>query len=77
MTWGPVVEHTPLRSEPTDRADEHVPKDNLYTLYGYGNADWATYIRHRPSISGMVFFLDGAVVEYNNRVQPTAALSTT
>jgi hypothetical protein len=62
MTWGPVVKHTPLRSQPTDRVDEHVPKENLHTLYGYINADWDMDIRHRHYISCMVFFLAGAVV---------------
>jgi hypothetical protein len=33
-------------------------------------------IRHRRSISGMVFFLAGAVVAWKTRVQPTIALST-
>jgi hypothetical protein len=34
MTSGPVLKHTPLRSQPTDRLDEHVPTENLTTLYG-------------------------------------------
>jgi hypothetical protein len=76
MTSGPVLKHTPLRSQPTDRIDEHVPTENLTTLYGYSEADWAMDIRHRRSISGMVFFLAGAVVACKTRVQPTVALST-
>jgi hypothetical protein len=76
MTSGLVLKHTPLRSQPTDRIDEHVPTDNLTTLYGYSDADWDMDIRHRRSISGMVFFLDGAVVAWKTRVQPTVALST-
>jgi hypothetical protein len=77
MTSGPVLIHTPLRSQPTDRLDEHVPTENLTTLYGYSDADWALDIRHRRSISGMVFFIAGAVVACKTRVQPTVALSTT
>jgi hypothetical protein len=41
MTLGPVLKHTPLRSQPTDRLDEYVPTENLMTLYGYSDADWA------------------------------------
>jgi hypothetical protein len=66
----------PLRSQPTDRLDEHVPTENLTTLYGYSDSDWALDIRHRRSISGMVFFSAGAVVAWKTRVQPTVALST-
>jgi hypothetical protein len=76
MTSGPVLKHTPLRSQPTDRLDEHVPTENVTTLYGYSDADWAMDIRHRRYISGMVFFLAGAVVALKTRVQPTVALST-
>jgi hypothetical protein len=45
------------------------------TLYGYSDADWDIDIRHRRSISVMVFFLAGAVVAWKTRVQPTVALS--
>jgi hypothetical protein len=76
ITSGPVLKHTPLRSQPTDRLDEHVPTKNLVTLYGYSDADWDMDIRHRRSISGMVFFLAGAVVAWKTRVQPTVAMST-
>jgi hypothetical protein len=76
MTLGPVLKHTPLRSQPTERLDEHVPTENLTTLYGYSDADWAMYIRHRRSISGMVLFIAGAVVAWKTHVQPTVALST-
>jgi hypothetical protein len=75
LTWGTVVKHTPLRSQPTDRIDEHVPKENLQMLYGYSDADWVMIIRHRRSISGMVFFLAGDVVAWKTCVQPTFALS--
>jgi hypothetical protein len=75
MTSGPVLKHTPIRSQPTDRIDEHVPTENLTTLYGYSDADWAMDIRNRRSIYGMVFFLSGAVVAWKTRVQPKVALS--
>jgi hypothetical protein len=76
ITSGPVLKHKPIRSHPTDRIDEHVPTENLMTLYGYSDADWAMDIRHRCSISGIVFILTGAVVAWKPRVQPTFALST-
>jgi hypothetical protein len=62
LTWGPAVKHKPLSSQTTYRIDEHVRKEILQTLYGYGDANWAMDIRHRHSISGMVFFLAGAVI---------------
>jgi hypothetical protein len=68
LTWGPVVKHTHISSQPTDRIYEHVKKENLQTLYGYSDADWDIYIRHRRSISGMVFFLSGAVIAWKSCV---------
>jgi hypothetical protein len=76
LAWGAVLKHAHLRSQPTNRIDEHVPIENLKTLFGYSNADWAMDLRHRRSISGMVFFLSGAVVSWKTRVQPTVAMST-
>jgi hypothetical protein len=76
LTWGPFVKHKHLRSQPTDRIDEHIPKENLQTLYGYSDAEWDMHIRHRRSISGMAFFLSGAVIACKNRIQPTVAIST-
>jgi hypothetical protein len=76
LSWGPVLKHTPLHYQPTDRIEEHVPTENLMTLYVYSDADWAMDIRHRRFISGMVFFLSGFVVPWKTCVQPTVALST-
>jgi hypothetical protein len=75
--WGPVITHVPLRSQPMDRKEEHIPAENLTTLYGYSDSNWAMDIRHRRSISGMVLFLGGAVIAWKTRVQPTVSLSTT
>jgi hypothetical protein len=60
--WGPVITHVPLRSQPMDHKEERIPAENLTTLYGYSDSDWVMDIRHRRSISGMVFFLGGAVI---------------
>jgi hypothetical protein len=48
----------------------------LKTLYVYSGADWAMGIRNRRSISSMVLFIDGSVVAWKTRAQPTVALST-
>jgi hypothetical protein len=32
--WGPVITHVPLRSQPMDCNEEHIPSNNLTTLYG-------------------------------------------
>jgi hypothetical protein len=74
--WGPIITHVPLRSQPMDRKEEDIPTENITTLYGYSDSDWAMYIRHRRSISGMVFFLGGAVIAWKTRVQSTVSLST-
>jgi hypothetical protein len=76
LTWGPFAKHKPLLSQPTNTIDEHIPKENLQTLYGYSDADWAMDMRHRRSISGMMLFLDGAVITLETHIQPTVALST-
>jgi hypothetical protein len=74
--WGPVITHVPLRSQPMDRQEDHIPSENLTNLYGYSDSDWAMDIRHRQSISGMVFFLGGAVIAWKTRLQPIVSLST-
>jgi hypothetical protein len=71
-----IMKHTPLPSQLTDQAYEHVPKENLHTLYGYSDAAWAMDIRQCRSISGILFFLSGAVAAWKTCVQPTVALST-
>jgi hypothetical protein len=60
-----------------DCKEDHIPSENLTTLYGYSDSDWAMDIRHRRSISGMVFFLGGAVIAWKTRAQPTVSLGTT
>jgi hypothetical protein len=74
--WAPVITHVPLRSQPMDRKEEHIPSENLTTIYGYSDSDSAMESRHRRSISGMVFFLGGALIAWKTRVQPKVSLST-
>jgi hypothetical protein len=59
------------------RKEEHTPSENLTTLYGYSESDWAMDIRHHHSVSGAFFFLGGAVIAWKTRIQPTLSLSTT
>jgi hypothetical protein len=53
LNWGPLITHMPVCSQSADRIDEHVPKEDLQTLYGYSDADWDMDILHRRSISGI------------------------
>jgi hypothetical protein len=76
MNYGPIIKHAPLRSNPTYRVDEHITKEGMAVFFGYSGSNWSMDIRHRRSISGMVFFLAGAVVAWKTRVQPTVAQST-
>uniref|UniRef100_A0A7S1VQI3 Reverse transcriptase Ty1/copia-type domain-containing protein n=1 Tax=Grammatophora oceanica TaxID=210454 RepID=A0A7S1VQI3_9STRA len=46
-------------------------------LFGYLDSDWAMDIRHRRSISGIIFMLAGAAVSWKCRVQTTPATSST
>jgi hypothetical protein len=59
-----------------DRKEEHIPAETLTTLYRSSDSDWVVDIRHRRSISGIFFFLGGAVIAWKTRVQPTVYLST-
>jgi hypothetical protein len=45
-------------------------------FFWYSNGDWSMDIHQQFSISGMVFFLAGAVVVWKTRVQPMVALIT-
>ena len=47
-----------------------------FALYGYVDSDWAMDIRHRRSVSGIVYMMGGAAVAWKTRVQPTVSLST-
>ena len=54
-----------------------VEKYSPTALHGYVDSDWAADIRHRRSISGIVFKMAGAVIAWKCRVQPTVSLSST
>ena len=69
----------PLSSDPpADFHDLHPydPVLSQFTLYGYVDSDWAMDIRHRRSVTGIVYMLAGAAVAWKTRVQPTVSLST-
>lgn len=46
-------------------------------LTGYCDADWASDIDSRRSVTGYVFLYQGAAISWNSRKQPTVAGSTT
>jgi hypothetical protein len=68
----PLVSPNPEDGRHTDPAD--IPSTSLF---GYVDSDWASDIRHRRSVSGIAFFLAGAIVAYKTRVQPTRSTSRT
>jgi len=76
-TGGSPVTVPPRRSNPHDMADDHIlPLTDLDRLIGYSDSDWAMDIRHRRSITGIIFMLSGGAIAWKTRVQPTVSLST-
>ena len=72
----------PRLAAPADHSLSHndadaVGKYSQTALMGYVDSDWAADIRHRRSISGIVFKLAGAAIAWKCRVQPTVSLSST
>ena len=49
----------------------------LIKLHGFCDADWAGDINDRRSTTGCTFFIGGRAICWNNKRQPTIALSTT
>lgn len=47
------------------------------TIYGWADADWATELDDRHSITGNVFKFQGSVISWASKKQKTVALSTT
>jgi hypothetical protein len=47
------------------------------TAVAYGNSDWATCVKTRPSFSGICIQLAGGTIAYKTKFQPTVALSST
>jgi hypothetical protein len=66
------VDHC-LTHNVADAAEKYSPT----ALLGYVDSDWAADIRHRRSISGIVFKMAGAAIAWKCRVQPTVSLSST
>ena len=66
------VDH-PLTHDVSDAVEKYSPS----AVLGYVDSDWAADIRHRRSISGIVFKLAGAAIAWKCRVQPTVSLSST
>ena len=48
----------------------------LLTLEGYSNADWATYLDDRKSVSGICIFFGGNLVTWSSRKQRVIARSS-
>jgi hypothetical protein len=44
--WAPIITHEPLQPHPLDRKEEHIPTENITTLYEYGDSEWAMDIGH-------------------------------
>jgi hypothetical protein len=66
------VDH-PLTHDVSDAVEKYSPT----AILGYVDSDWAADIRHRRSISGIVFKLAGAAIAWKCRIQPTVSLSST
>jgi hypothetical protein len=67
----PADQH--LHHDVSDASERYSP----FSVFGYVDSDWANDIRHRRSISGIVFKLAGAAISWKCRVQPTISLSST
>jgi hypothetical protein len=63
----------PLSHDVSDATEKYIST----AVLGYVDSDWASDIRHRRSISGIVFKLAGAAIAWKCRVQPTVSLSST
>ncbi|PLW15082.1 hypothetical protein PCASD_21521 [Puccinia coronata f. sp. avenae] len=53
------------------------PSSNEVTLCGYADADWASCPESRRSVSGNLILLDGNVISWKSKKQPTLSLSST
>ena len=78
--WRPSTNpHLPNSPLPTLHPDNHDTTLPLSTEspMGYVDADWASDVSTRKSVSGASIFLAGAPVIYKSRTQPTVSLSST
>ena len=67
-----AVDH-PLPHDVSDAVEKYSPS----AVLGYVDSNWATDIRHRRSISGIVFKLAGAAIAWKCSIEPTVSLSST
>jgi hypothetical protein len=75
----PIVAPPARLTNPGDFDQDHnaTPVSNQGSvLFDYADTDWAMDIRHRRSISGIIFMLAGDAVSWKCRVQPTVSLSS-
>ena len=75
----PAVLPKMYSDETTQNELKEQPKlpNDLGTMFGYVDSDWAGDTSHRRSITGMAMMFGGAVVAYKSRIQRTIALSST
>jgi hypothetical protein len=71
----------PMLAAPADRHMFHDTSDadahsTPNAIVSYVDSDWAADIRHRRSISGIIFKLAGAAIAWKCRVQTTISLSS-
>lgn len=52
-------------------------RDSSTELHGFCDADWATDVEDRRSVTGYVFMMNDGAITWNSKKQPTVALSTT
>jgi hypothetical protein len=77
----PKLAAPPLLTAPSDRHMSHDTSEadahsTPTALVVYVDSDWVADIRHRRSISGIIFKLTGAAIAWKCRVQTTISLST-
>ena len=71
-----VAQPLPL-SQPADQLLLPPCPDDPFAIHGYADSDWAADIRRRRSVSGIAFFLAGAIIAYKTCIQPAASTSST
>jgi hypothetical protein len=72
MLTAPSDRHHSMFHDTSDAEQHSTP----LAIVGYVDSDWAADIRHRRSISGIIFKLAGAAIAWKCRVQTTISLSS-